>query len=225
MALYHQQFYVFDDSCPVPAVIRSYTPEDFDELIIIQSETFPPPYPPEQWWNREQLTEHVNRFPEGALCVEVDGVLAGSITSLIIDYDPAGPAHSWSEATDNGYIRNHNPYGNTLYIADICVRPRFRSAGLGKWLMQSLYHVTVQHDLERLLGGGRMPGYHQAAAEMTAEEYLEAVIRGDLTDPVITFLLRCGRTPVGVAEDYLEDEQSCNYAALMEWRNPFRSGN
>jgi len=222
MARFHQQFYVFDDARPVPVVIRGYTEADFDELIAIQSETFPPPYPPEQWWNKEQLMQHVTLFPEGALCVEVDGMLAGSITSLIVDYDPMEPAHSWAEATDNGYIRTHQPDGNTLYIADICVRPRFRKLGLGKWLIQSLYHVTVERGLDRLLGGGRMPGYHRHAHEMSAVEYLDAVVRGDLKDPVITFLLRCGRTPVGVAAEYLEDEESCNYGALMEWKNPFR---
>ncbi|MBT2765630.1 GNAT family N-acetyltransferase [Paenibacillus sp. ISL-20] len=221
MARFHQQFYVFDDARPVPVVIRSYTEADFDELIVIQSETFPPPYPPEQWWNKEQLNQHVTLFPEGALCVEVGGILAGSITSLIVDYDPWEPAHSWAETTDNGYIRTHKPDGNTLYIADICVRPRFRKLGLGKWLIQSLYHVTVNRGLDRLLGGGRMPGYHRHA-EMSAAEYLDAVVRGDLKDPVITFLLRCGRAPVGVAAEYLEDEESCNYGALMEWKNPFR---
>jgi hypothetical protein len=56
---------------------------------------------------------------------------------------------------------------------------------------------------------------------MTAEQYLEAVVKGELKDPVITFLLRCGRTPVKVVANYLEDEESCNYAALMEWKNPF----
>lgn len=221
MARFHQQFYVFDDARPVPVIIRSYTEADFDELIVIQSETFPPPYPPEQWWNKEQLKQHVTLFPEGALCVEVEGMLAGSITSLIVDYDPMEPGHSWAEATDNGYIRTHKPDGNTLYIADICVRPRFRKLGLGKWLIQSLYHVTVEQGLDRLLGGGRMPGYHRHAHQMSAAEYLDAVVRGDLKDPVITFLLRCGRTPVGVAADYLEDEESCNYGALMEWKNPF----
>jgi hypothetical protein len=42
-----------------------------------------------------------------------------------------------------------------------------------------------------------------------------------MKDPVITFLLRCGRTPVGVVAGYLEDEESLNHALLMEWRNPF----
>ncbi|NMO97911.1 GNAT family N-acetyltransferase [Paenibacillus lemnae] len=220
---FHQPFYVFDGHTPVPAIIRNYTPEDFEELMVIQSETFPPPYPPEQWWNEEQLHNHVTIFPEGALCVEVDGVLAGSITSLIVDYDPKVPAHSWAETTNDGYIGTHQPNGNTLYIADICVRPRFRRLGLGKWLIQALYHVTVEQDLERLLGGGRMPGYHEHAPGMTAEEYLDQVVTGTLKDPVITFLLRCGRTPLGVAANYLQDEESCNYAALMEWRNPFKN--
>lgn len=87
--------------------------------------------------------------------------------------------------------------------------------------MQSMYEVVVQQKLERLLGGSRMPGYHLYASEMTAEQYVHEVIKGKLKDPVITFLLRCGRTPVKVVANYLEDAQSCNYALLMEWRNPF----
>jgi len=48
-------------------------------------------------------------------------------------------------------------------------------------------------------------------------------VRGELADPVITFLLRCGRTPLGVVPGYLEDEESRHHAALMEWRNPFKA--
>ncbi|MBO2946070.1 GNAT family N-acetyltransferase [Paenibacillus sp. F411] len=220
---YRQAFYVFDSSTPVPALIRSYTPEDFEELIVIQSEAFPPPYPAEQWWNEEQLHNHVELFPEGALCVEVDGVLAGSITSLIVNEKPGEAPRSWSQVTDHGYIRTHCREGNTLYIADICVRPRFRKLGLGKWLLQALYHVTVELDLNRLLGGGRMPGYQEHAADLTAAQYVDEVVSGRIKDPVITFLLRCGRTPAGIAADYLEDEESCGYAVLMEWKNPFKS--
>ncbi|UQZ34290.1 GNAT family N-acetyltransferase [Paenibacillus sp. PK3_47] len=221
--MYYKTFYAFDQKTPVPAVIRQYTEDDFAELIKIQSEAFPPPYPAELLWNREQLHNHVTRFPEGALCVEVGGVLAGSVTGFKMNYDPeeAVHRHTWSEVTADGYLTTHQPDGNTLYIADLCVRPKYRSLGLGKELVQSLYHVVVEQKLQRLLGAGRMPGYHKHSPRMTAEEYLAGVVSGDLADPVITFLLRCGRTPLGVAADYLEDEESCNFAALMEWRNPF----
>lgn len=219
--MYRKELYVFDGERPVPAVIRSYGERDFPGLIRIQQESFPPPFPSELWWNPEQLQSHVARFPEGALCVEVDGEIAGSMTGLRMDFDPAHPDHTWEQVTDNGYIRNHNPDGDTLYVVDIGVRPAYRKLGLGKWLMLSMYEVVVQHGMKRLLGGGRMPGYHKVAAEMTAEQYLDAVVRGQLKDPVITFLLRCGRTPLRVVENYLEDEESLHYAALMEWKNPF----
>ncbi|WP_438358025.1 GNAT family N-acetyltransferase [Brevibacillus dissolubilis] len=221
MSVYHKKFFVFDQDRPVPVVIRNYQERDIDDLIRIQQESFPPPFPPELWWNTRQLRNHITLFPDGALCAEVDGEVVGSMTGLIVNFDPEHPVHTWEEITDNGYIRNHNPNGNTLYVVDIGVRPTSRKLGLGKWLMFSMYEVVVQKGLERLLGGGRMPGYDAKADEMTAEQYIDAVVQGDLKDPVITFLLRCGRTPVKVVADYLEDEQSRNYGTLMEWRNPF----
>ncbi len=124
--------------------------------------------------------------------------------------------------TDDGYISNHNPNGNALYVVDICVHPEYRKLDLGRWLMQSMYEVVIQYDLERLVGGGRLPGYHKYANELSAEAYLDRVVSGEYKDPVTSFLLRCGRKPLGVIENYLEDEESLHYAALMEWKNPFK---
>jgi len=210
------------DGRPVHVAIRNYRHADFEALIDIQRECFPPPFPAELWWNKEQLASHVELFPEGALCAEIDGKLVGSMTGLIVQLDHANQQHSWADVTDNGYVRTHNPNGNTLYIVDISVRPSSRKLGIGKLLMQSMYELVIHQGLDRLLGGGRMSGYHKQAERLSAQQYLDAVVRGELNDPVISFLMRCGRTPVGVAADYLDDEESCNYAALMEWRNPFR---
>ena len=218
--MYRSDFYVYDQDQPLPITIRNYQKEDFDELINIQAECFPPPFPSELWWNKEQLTNHVTLFPEGALCVEVDGQMAGSLTGLRVDFNPNDRNHSWEEITDHGYIRSHLPNGNTLYIVDISVRPAYRKLGLGKLMMQAMYHVVIEQGCERLLGGGRMPGYYKVADQMTPETYLEAVMKGELKDPVITFLLRCGRVPLGIAKNYLDDEESLNHAVLMEWKNP-----
>lgn len=220
--MYRKEFYVFDQDKPTKAVIRNYEREDFQDLIQIQQESFPPPFPSELWWNEEQLENHITLFPEGALCIEVDGEMAGSMTGLIVNFDPEHPNHTWEEITDGGYIRNHDPKGNTLYVVDICIKPTFRKFGLGKWLMLSMYDVVIHLGLERLLGGSRMPGYHKNADNMSAEQYVEAVIKGMIKDPVLTFLLRCSRTPIGVVANYLEDEESCHYGTLMEWKNPFR---
>lgn len=222
--MYNKKLYVFRGDKPIESVIRTYTHSDFKELIRVQQESFPPPFPSDLWWKEEQLSNHLELFPEGALCIEVEGEIAGSITGMIINYDPQDINHSWSEMTGDGSISTHVHNGNALYIVDIGVSPKYRGLGLGKALMQSMYEVVVQLRLERLLGGGRMPGYGERAAEMSASQYLEAVIKGELQDKVISFLLRCGRLPVGVIPEYLEDQESKNYAALMEWRNPFLKG-
>ncbi|MCU9613415.1 GNAT family N-acetyltransferase [Caldibacillus lycopersici] len=219
---YGKQLFLYNGHRNVQVNIRNYQVEDIPTLIHIQQESFPPPFPSELWWNEKQLMNHITLFPEGALCVEVEGELAGSMTALMVNFDSNHLQHTWEEITDNGYITNHDPQGNTLYVVDICIRPSYRKLELGKWLMQSMYEVVVHKGLERLLGGGRMPGYSSLANEMNAEEYLHAVVKGEEKDPVITFLLRCGRTPIGVIPNYLEDEESLNYAALMEWKNPFR---
>lgn len=220
--LYLKQVYQKNGEGYVKAIVRNYEPKDFEGLIQIQAESFPPPFPSELWWNREQLENHVTLFPEGALCVEINGELAGSMTGLVVDFDTKHITHTWEEMTDNGYIRNHRPNGNTLYVVDLCIKPSYRGLALGKLLMQSMYEVVIHKNLDRLLGGGRMPGYHQHAAVMSAEQYLENVVEGCIHDPVISFMLRTGRTPIGVVSNYLEDEESMNYAALMEWRNPFK---
>jgi ribosomal protein S18 acetylase RimI-like enzyme len=220
--MYRSEQLLFSNGEPVPIIIRNYVTKDFDELIDIQSECFPPPFPSDLWWNKEQLTNHVSLFPEGALCIEIDGEIVSSLTGLRINFDPYHPNHTWAEATDHGYITNHDPNGNTLYIVDISVRPAYRSLGLGKIMMQSMYHIVIELGMDRLLGGGRIPGYQKFANEMTANEYIDAVLSGKIHDPVISFLLRCGRMPIAVVDNYLDDEESLNYGVLMEWKNPFK---
>ncbi|WP_442953338.1 GNAT family N-acetyltransferase [Paenibacillus sp. RU4T] len=215
-----KKLYVIRAGKPVEATIRRYGDEDAEGLIRVQEASFPPPYPHELLWNREQIRQHAARFPEGALCAVVEGEIVGSMTGMLTDGRLAGD-HDWAAVTDSGYIRNHDPQGDTLYVVDICVTPEYRKSGIGKWLMQTMYETVVHLGKARLLGGGRLPGYHRHAAELKPQQYVDAVLKGDLHDPVLTFLLRCGRMPAGIAENYLEDEESCHYAALMEWRNPF----
>lgn len=219
--MYYKEQFVFQGEKVYKAIIRNYQEEDFKGLIDIQRECFPPPFPDELLWNNEQLKSHLTHYPEGALCIEIEGELAGSLTGMLTDFDRADLGHSWEEVTDRGYITTHKPNGKSFYIVDIGIKPAFRKMELGKLLQQSAYERVIKDRLERVIGGGRMPGYKKFSEEMTAEHYAEKVLRGELKDPVITFLLHSGRTPVSLIKDYLDDEDSGNYALLMEWRNPF----
>ena len=124
--MYRKECFVFQQDKPVLATVRNYEEKDFQALISVQQSSFPPPFPSDLLWTKEQLKSHLEHYPEGALCVEIDGEIVGSITGLLVDYNPEQPQHTWEEVTGNGSISTHNPEGKTLYIVDIGVKPAFR---------------------------------------------------------------------------------------------------
>ncbi|WP_173916361.1 GNAT family N-acetyltransferase [Halobacillus sp. Marseille-Q1614] len=201
--------------------IRNYMEQDFNRLIEIQKEAFPPPFPSKLLWDESQLREHINIFPDGCLCIEVEGVVAGSMTAMRTNVKDELD-HTWDEITAEGTIRTHDEIGKDLYVVDICVDPSYRSLGLGRQLTQAMYETVIHLQLNRLVGGGRMPGYHKYADELSPAQYVNAVLQGELHDPILTFLFKAGRSPVRPIKNYIEDEESCHYGLLTEWKNPFK---
>jgi len=55
---------------------------------------------------------------------------------------------------------------------------------------------------------------------MTAEEYVDKVIAGELKDPALNAHLKAGYVVRGVHLGYVRDNQSLNYATLIEMENP-----
>ncbi len=78
----------------MPLIVRPYTVADFDQLLRIQVECFPPPYPQEQLWCSGQIASHEWYFPEGALAAELDGEVVGSATCPHRRFDPAHLHHT-----------------------------------------------------------------------------------------------------------------------------------
>ncbi len=207
-------------SQPNKFIVRQYTKEDIAPLIELQRACFPLPYPEEQLWNREQLLSHIQIFPQGALCVELENKIIASSTALIINWQPSDPSHSWAEIADNGYIGTHNPNGNSLYGIDMAVHPHWRKQGIAKLMYQARFALVQQLNLVRFLAAGRMSGYHNYQNIMTPEEYAQQIVHHKISDPALTPQLCAGLQPVQVLQDYIADEESNNCALLMEWRNP-----
>jgi hypothetical protein len=65
-----------------------------------------------------------------------------------------------------------------------------------------------------------LPGYFHHKAEMSAEEYVERVVAGELSDPTLSFQLAHGFEVRGMLEGYLDDEADDGWAALIVWESP-----
>ena len=99
--------------------VRPLRPDDWARFQELQRGCFPGMEPT----TRAQFDSQIAVFPEGQICVEYDGKLVASSSSLILDFELYKDWHSWDEIADGGFIRNHKPNGTTLYGIEIMVGP------------------------------------------------------------------------------------------------------
>jgi predicted amidohydrolase/ribosomal protein S18 acetylase RimI-like enzyme len=197
-------------------VVRRMQITDFDQLVSLQLKCFPGMKP----WTREQIQSQIDIFSDGQICIESSGRIVASSSSLILDFAMYAEWHDWREIADAGFIRNHDPQGNTLYGIEIMVDPEFRGMRLARRLYDARKKLAREKNLMRIVLGGRIPGYQQHAATMTAREYVEGVINKSLVDPVLTTQLSNGFILVRLLKSYMvSDAESQGYATLLEWTN------
>ncbi len=207
---------------PAPSVrVRPATLADIDALVELNKVAFPTLAEDGVVWHRRHLESHLRIFPEGQAVVEIDGQIVASCSSLIVSLgrDPLRD-HTWSGITDAGMFFSHDPFGDTLYGADVNTHPDFRSQGLAKALYTYRRELCQRRNLRRIVLGGRLHGYHEHARAMSADEYARKVESGELRDLVLSFQLAQGFLLRKVLPNYLPDPLSLDHASFLEWINP-----
>ncbi len=202
--------------------IRNIQTTDLDEIASLSETCFGP----HMALKRKHFEKQLEIFPEGQICLEYEGKIVGSASCLIVNFDDYGEEHSYTEISDHGYIRNHNPNGMNLYGIEVGVHPNFREMKIGRYLYEARKSICKKLDLKSIIIGGRIPNYHKYAAQLTPEEYVREVTKENIYDPVLTFQLRNGFKFKKVMRNYLPDDHaSYKNATLMEWINPNWSKN
>lgn len=197
-------------------VVRPLRATDWEGVVKLQQQCFPGM----GTWSKDQFESQLRIFPEGQIGVEYQGQLVASSSSLILDFELYKNWHNLDEISDNGFIRDHNPDGTTLYGIEIMVSPAYRGLKLARRLYDARKQLAREKNLMRIVIGGRIPGYFQHAAKMTAREYIDKVMDKTLFDPVLTTQLSNGFVLKRLIPGYMTmDAESRGYAAFLEWAN------
>ena len=199
-------------------IVRNTRPPDFDAIERISRITYPDDFP----WTAEYLATHLEVFPEGQfVAVDTDTrEVVGMAASLIINWDDYDRLDSYDEFTDEGWFANHDPFGRTLYGAEMIVDPVRRGEGIGSLIYDARKDFVRSKGLLRIRAGARLAHYSLNAAEMSAKDYVRKVIAGEIFDPTLSFQLKRGFRVLAVVSDYFaHDRRSRGYAAVIEWIN------
>jgi GNAT superfamily N-acetyltransferase len=219
-----------EDSQMAKFVISQLTESDLEEIDRVEKSTWP-----SDWQApTEKFRARIKKFPQGVFGIFEKGNLVGVTTSMKIDFDPQeiGNYHkNWDEITGNGFISNHAPYGNTLYVVSVGVQRESQGKGYGQQLVAKQFELARSLECKYLMLGARLPKLREnlisrdinpdnlSIMELTqeAQDYLN-LRRGDCfrQEPEIRFYEKCGLKVLKLTDpDFGPDPESCNFGIIM----------
>lgn len=193
------------------------------ELERLELKAFPTA-DPSDLYDEAGYHEIADEFPEGT-AIGFDGdqrdtpVAVGLGIRTHFDFDH--PQHNMKTFLADAPTKSgDDPDAPWYYGTDIIVSANYRRRGIGKELYDLRKQMCVDLNLAGIVAGGVIPGFAKHKHEMTADEYVEGVVAGELYDPTLTFQLENGFEAHCALEDYIRDPEVDNYASLIVWHNP-----
>jgi len=195
-------------------VITHARPEFAVQLEELQRICFPTLAEDERFKSRH-YRKHMELFDSGQF-VALDGDrVVGATTTLRLDFDFEHVDHTFAEIIQGGWLTSHQPAGAWLYGADIGVLPEYRGRGIATVLYAARQEVVWRLGLRGQVTAGMIPGYGAVKQQMTAEEYYNGVLAGNIRDSTLTMQMNAGFEPRGLLANYLNDPVCDNYSVLL----------
>jgi len=174
----------------------------------------------DSYWREHHISKLLDIFPEGQIGAFVNGKVAGSALSLIIDYKQFGDQHTYQKITGDYSFSTFDADGDVLYGIDVFIHPDYRNLRLGRRLYDARKELCETLNLKAIMAGGRIPNYNKYADTLSPREYIRKVRQRELHDPTLSFQLANDFHVKKVIKGYLEgDKSSHEFATLLEWNN------
>lgn len=190
-------------------------------VVGLQSACFPPPFPPELLWSEAHLMRHLELFPEGQfVAIASSGVVVGSASGLVLSEEQWLRHADWETTVGGHYLEAHDPHGTTFFGADVSVHPDWRGIGVARAMFQARFELVRTMGLKRYGTACRIPGWREwslANAGADQEVYCRLVANGETMDSTMTPLTRMGLRWTGLVRGHMEDYESGDAAAILEW--------
>lgn len=177
-------------------------------------------------WSKANIQNLLNIFPEGQQCISVDDKVVACSLSIIVDYDIFGDNHTYEDITGKYSFSTHTASGNVLYGIEVFVHPEYRGLRLARRLYEARKELCETLNLESIIAGGRIPGYHEHAEKLNPRQYIDKVKSKEIYDPTLTFQISNDFHVRKILKNYLPgDLESKEFATLIEWNNIYYQDN
>lgn len=197
-------------------VFANTRPEHIPQLVAHQQRCFPT-INAIDLMSAEMFASQLAIFPEGQH-VALDGDTVVAQSSTFRTGEGCLAQHTYRDITANNYFTNHDPAGAWLYGADMSVHPDHRGQGIASTLYTMRKELVRRLGMRGIAAGGGLPGYQHHRDRLTVDQYIAAVVAGELVDPTLSVQLKNGFTVRDVLRGYVDGgDLLSDDATLLVW--------
>jgi len=201
-----------------PLSITNTLPRHAEPLEELQRIVFPT-LTDEERLKAPHYLKHIELFPEGQF-VALDGQrVIGMTTTIRLDFDFEHIDQTFADIIAGGWCTTHEPDGPWLYGVDVGVQPDYRGRGIGKALYKARHDLAMRLALKGQVTVGMLSGFGQVKHLMTAQQYYEKLLAGEISDPTVSMQMKAGFQPRGLLPGYVNDPVCDNWGVLLVWDN------
>lgn len=153
--------------------VRQLTKKDYSDLKRSMQEAYD--CKEVETWTRKNIVDLIDIFPEGQLCVELNGHVVACALAIILNSKNTNIYDKYYSIIDNGRFTKHDIEGDVLYGIEVFVHPKYRELRLGRRLYDARKELCEEMNLKSIVAGGRIPNYHKYADKLSTKQYIEKV--------------------------------------------------
>ncbi len=161
--------------------------------------------------------KHIEMFSEGQFVVLDGELVVGMTTTIRLNFDFDHIDHTFADIIAGGWCTTHKPDGAWLYGIDVGVHPAYRGRGIGKALYEVRQGVVHRHGLKGQVTVGMMSGFREMKSRISAIDYYEKLVAGEVWDPTVSMQIKTGFKPRGLLPGYVNDPVCDNWGVLLVW--------
>ena len=167
-------------------------------------------------WRREHLEAHIEKLSI-AQFVAMDGdKVVGSCSNTQLSEEHYNKLFDWYQLVGGYTFNSFDPDGRVLFGVDISVHPDYRRRGIGRAFYERRKSLIVP-PIDFYATTCRIPDFLSSGMQ-DAREYFSEVKNGKRFDRTLSALLRYDLKCLDVLTNHMDDAESGNAAALLEWR-------
>ncbi|MCB0337325.1 MAG: hypothetical protein KDD62_13505, partial [Bdellovibrionales bacterium] len=154
-------------------------------------------------WSDKDISDLLHAFPEGQICVEVNGQPVAAALGLTVRYSIFAEQHTFEDIMNRLEKAHDSKKGDTYYCIETFIEPDYHDRALDERMYDAGKALCERLNLKGIFVGNRIQSYKEYQDSLSPRDYIDKVQKGELPEPLLWFQLSNNFHVKRILKDYL----------------------